>query len=73
LERLGRAGEEHRLGGGSMAKESPAQRKWLLEMSWEEVELVRALRALRYGRVIAVIQDRRMVRLETIQQRAFDS
>jgi len=56
-----------------MAKESPAQRKWLLEMSWEEVELVRALRALRYGRVIAVIQDRRMVRLETIQQRAFDS
>ncbi|UCH34871.1 MAG: DUF2292 domain-containing protein [Armatimonadota bacterium] len=56
-----------------MAKESPAQRKWLLEMSWEEVELVRALRGLKYGRVTAVIHDHRLVRLETIEQRAFSA
>jgi len=56
-----------------MARESPAQRKWLLEMSWEEVELLRAIRALKYGRVTAVIQDRRLVRLETMEQRAFSS
>ncbi|HUT73552.1 MAG TPA: DUF2292 domain-containing protein [Armatimonadota bacterium] len=56
-----------------MAKVSPAQRKWLLEMTWEEVELVRALRALKYGRVTAVIQDRRVVRLETMEQRAFST
>lgn len=54
-----------------MAKESPAQRKWLLEMSWEEVELMRAIRALKYGRVTVIIQDRRLVRLETMEQRAF--
>ena len=54
-----------------MTKESSAQRKWLLEMSWEEVELVRTLRGLKYGKVTAVIQDRRLVRLETIEQRAF--
>lgn len=56
-----------------MGKESPAERKWLLEMSWEEVELVRAMRGLKYGRVTAVIQDRRLVRLEKIEQRAFGS
>jgi len=56
-----------------MVKGSPAQRKWLLEMSWEEVELLRAIRGLKYGRVTAVIQDRRVVRLETMEQRAFSS
>jgi len=54
-----------------VAKESPAQRKWTLEMSWEEVELLRSIRALKYGRVTAVIQDRRLVRVETTEQRAF--
>jgi len=53
-----------------MPKESPAQRKWVLEMTWEEVELVRAIRALKYGRVIAVIQDHHVVRLETVEQRS---
>jgi hypothetical protein len=57
-------------GGGCMPKESPAQRKWTLEMTWEEVELVRAIRALKYGRVIAVIQDHHVVRLETVEQRS---
>lgn len=53
-----------------MTRESPAQRKWLLEMNWEEVELLRTVRGLKYGRVTAVIQDRRLVRLETIEQRS---
>jgi len=55
-----------------MARESPAQRKWLLEMTREEVELVKTIRGLRYGRVTAVIQDHRVVRLETTEQKALN-